>query len=74
MKTIYIIDTSVIVAYLNANDKYYQWSNSILKTIPSGLLTCEPVLAETLFLFRKIKGGSDAVFNFFEKGTRLYSI
>ncbi|MDR9405081.1 MAG: PIN domain-containing protein [Halothece sp. Uz-M2-17] len=62
MRQIGIIDTVFLVAFLNSTEQYHPWVKGQLNNIPSPLLTCEPVITETLFLLVKIHRGEDMVF------------
>jgi uncharacterized protein len=55
----YIVDTSVLVAYLNKRDNLHHWSSEVLDKISPPIYTCEAVIAEACFL---LKGtGADEV-------------
>lgn len=47
-----LIDTGPIVALLDAADQWHARATQVLRELPMGMLTCEPVLAETAFLLR----------------------
>ncbi|MCJ7580830.1 MAG: PIN domain-containing protein [Candidatus Aminicenantes bacterium] len=53
-----IVDTGPLVAYLNKNDKYHEWTVAQLDSVKPPLLTCESVLSEACFLLRQYKNGS----------------
>jgi predicted nucleic acid-binding protein len=44
-----IADTGFIVAFLNRSDRHHAWADEIARRISEPLLTCEAVLAETIF-------------------------
>jgi predicted nucleic acid-binding protein len=44
-----IADTGFVVAFLNGRDRYHAWADEIGLRITEPLLTCEAVLAETIF-------------------------
>jgi predicted nucleic acid-binding protein len=44
-----IADTGFVVAFLNGRDRYHAWADEIGMRITEPLLTCEAVLAETIF-------------------------
>jgi uncharacterized protein len=44
-----IADTGFLVAFANANDRYHPWAARIAAGVTEPLLTCEAVLAETVF-------------------------
>jgi hypothetical protein len=51
------VDTGRLVAYLDRSDQDHAWAKQEMMRITRPLLTCEAVIAETLFLLRR--GGSD---------------
>lgn len=66
MREITIVDTGILVAYLNRREKYHEWTKSELsKTIPP-LLTCEAVIAESCFPLKDIPQGSEKIFELLE--------
>ena len=52
-----IADTGPLVAYLDRSDRDHAWAKETFMHITRPLLTCEAVIAETLFLLRR--GGID---------------
>jgi uncharacterized protein len=44
-----IADTGFLVAFANANDEHHGWATQIAAGVTEPLLTCEAVLAETVF-------------------------
>ena len=44
-----IADTGFVVAFLNRSDQHHGWADEIGRGIAEPLLTCEAVLAETVF-------------------------
>ena len=67
MKT-FLLDTGPIVAYLSANDAHHAWAVAALGQLRPPLLTCEPVLAEAVYLLRGLSGGSARVFELIQRG------
>lgn len=63
-----LADTGPLVAYLDRSDRDHAWAKSVFSKINRPLLTCEAVIAETLFLLRR--GGIDpqAVLALIERG------
>ena len=51
-----IVDTGPLVAYLDRSDRDHAWAKECFMGF-TALLTCEAVIAETLFLLRR--GGID---------------
>jgi predicted nucleic acid-binding protein len=48
-----IVDTGPLVAILDVSDSFHGWATERLKTIRPPLITCEAVLTEVCFLFRR---------------------
>ena len=57
-----IIDTGVIVAYINRKDSYHKWAINILKTVSPPVITCEPVIIESSYILRKFEKGNQLLF------------
>jgi predicted nucleic acid-binding protein len=67
VKTV-LLDTGPIVAYLSANDTHHPWAVAALGQLRPPLLTCEPVLAEAVYLLRGLSGGAASVFELVRRG------
>lgn len=63
-----LLDTGPWVALLVKNENNHAWAKAQFAKISPPLLTCEPVLTETLFLVSRIQGGADAVFKMLDRG------
>jgi uncharacterized protein len=63
-----LLDTGPIVAYLSANDRHHAWAVAALGQLRPPLLTCEPVLAEAVYLLRGLSNGSARVFELIRRG------
>jgi len=50
--TLFLMDASFLVAFLQERDEFHEWAVSTLKSCEGRLLTCEAVLAETLHMLR----------------------
>jgi predicted nucleic acid-binding protein len=48
-----LADTGPLVAYLDRDDQHHAWAKSCFARLSEPLLTCEAVLAESLFLLRR---------------------
>ncbi|MEI6871492.1 MAG: PIN domain-containing protein [Verrucomicrobiota bacterium] len=48
-----LIDTGPLVAYLDASDTAHAWAKEQFMRLTRPLLTCEAVMAESLFLLRR---------------------
>lgn len=67
MKTV-LLDTGPIVAYLKADDTHHAWAVEALGRLRPPLLTCEPVLAEAVYLLRRLPTGPSKVFEMLRRG------
>jgi uncharacterized protein len=63
-----LLDTGPIVAYLSANDRHHAWAVEALAQLRPPLLTCEPVLAEAVYLLRGLPSGPARVFELIRRG------
>jgi predicted nucleic acid-binding protein len=63
-----LVDTGPIVAYVSAKDTHHAWAVAALGQLRPPLLTCEPVLAEALYLLRGLSNGSASVFELVRRG------
>jgi uncharacterized protein len=68
MKHNVIIDTGPIVAFINASDKYHEWTKEQFSRITPPLLTCEAVLSEACFLLRETYNGNEIVMELLKRG------
>lgn len=66
-----ICDTGPLVAYLNRHDPHHAWAVSVMRQIRSPLLTCEPVLTETMYFLREDELDVEPVFLMLERGALL---
>ena len=49
-----IADTGFVVAFLNRRDRHHEWADEIGMRTSEPLLTCDAVLAETIFQVRSV--------------------
>ena len=63
-----LVDTGLIVAFLNRRDRYHAWAVETLSTIRPPLLTCEAVLSEAVFLLRRLAAGPEKVMELVMRG------
>lgn len=63
-----LIDTGPLVAFVNRKDRFHDWSDALLGTLPYPLLTCEPVITETCFLLSDVYGGESAIMTMISDG------
>jgi len=63
-----IADTGPLVAYLDRSDRDHAWAKETFMHITQPLLTCEAVIAETLFLLRRGGIDPDGLLNLISRG------
>ncbi len=63
-----ILDTGVLVAYLNRDDPYHEWATQELKRVRIPALTCEAVISETCFLLERNIEGKRSVLELITRG------
>ncbi|MEY3395656.1 MAG: hypothetical protein RL346_1892 [Verrucomicrobiota bacterium] len=63
-----ICDTGPLVAYLDRSDRDHVWAKDRLMQITRPLLTCEAVIAESLFLLRRGGIQPDGLLHLIERG------
>jgi predicted nucleic acid-binding protein len=62
-----LADAGPLVAYLKERDDYHEWATDQFRQMREPLLTCEPVLAETLYLVRHIRHSVAKLFGMVER-------
>jgi len=67
-KTILIVDTGPLVALFNQNDHANASCLDRFKEIKAPLITCEAVLAESLYLLQKLPLGPEKLLTLIERG------
>jgi predicted nucleic acid-binding protein len=66
-----ILDTGPLVALLDAGDKAHAWTVHQFKQITAPMLTCEPVLAEAMYLLRSLRPAQEKILEWIERGALL---
>ncbi len=56
-----LLDTSVIVALLDRDERYHGQCVEAVSDVVGPLATCEAVIAEACYLLRRIRGATEAV-------------
>lgn len=56
-----LLDTGVIVAWLDRSEKYHRRCVEIVEHLRFPLVTCEAVIAESCYLLRNLPGASESV-------------
>ncbi|MEO5912718.1 MAG: PIN domain-containing protein [Luteolibacter sp.] len=63
-----IVDTGPLVAYLDRSDQDHAWAKDRFMQVTQPLLTCEAVIAESLFLLRRGGINPDGLLNLISRG------
>ena len=63
-----LLDTGCIVALLDRSEERHAACVAALEGLAAPLITCEPVIAESCYLLRKLSGAADAVLENVERG------
>jgi len=63
-----LLDTGPLFAYLSESDENHAWAVRQFAAVTGPLLTCEPVLTETLFLISRRGGGTEGLWSFLRRG------
>ena len=56
-----VLDTGPLVALIDRRDPFHAWAADEVKLLKPPFLTCEAVIAESLFLLQNVHGGSTHV-------------
>ena len=56
-----LLDTGVIVALLDRSEQFHQRATNGIAELKMPLITCEPVIAETCYLLRQLRGAAETV-------------
>lgn len=63
-----IIDTGPIVAFVNKNDFFHNWTKNQFSQLNPPFFTCESVISEVCFLLRHTETGVISVLQMLERG------
>jgi uncharacterized protein len=63
-----IVDTGPLVALFDRAERHHGWVAARLEELEAPLLTCEPVLAETMYLLSRYPKAQDAVLELVHNG------
>jgi predicted nucleic acid-binding protein len=66
-----IVDAGPLVALLDASDSAHAWTVRQFRLITAPLLTCEAVVAETLYLLRSLRPAQEKILEWIEGGVLL---
>lgn len=68
MARLAIVDAGPLVAFLDRRDAHHPWARERFRELRAPLLTCEPVLTETLFLLSSFPSAQEAVLSQIQAG------
>jgi len=63
-----IVDTGPLVAFLDKAERHHAWTVEQVRALDAPLLTCEPVLAEAMFLLSDLPKAQEALFDLLANG------
>lgn len=63
-----ILDTGPLVAFLDAGEAAHDWTVVQFQQVAGPLLTCEPVLAEAMYLLRPMRPAQEKMLEWVEHG------
>ena len=63
-----IADTGPLVAFLDRSERHHAWVAHQIEGLAAPLLVCEPVLAEAMFLLRRLAPAQDALWTLLGNG------
>ena len=63
-----IVDTGPLVAFFDRAERHHRWVSERVEELEAPLLVCEPVLAETAYLFARHSRAQDALFGLLQNG------
>jgi len=63
-----IVDTGPLVAFLDRAERFHTWTVQQVRALDAPLLTCEPVLAEAMFLLSDLPKAQEALFDLMANG------
>ena len=69
MKKQVLLDTGVLVAFINKREKYHSWAIQEWKMVKPPLLTCESVITEACFLLQDVYKGKYSVMELINRKT-----
>lgn len=63
-----IVDAGPLVAFLDKAERHHGWTVEQVRALDAPLLTCEPVLAEAMFLLSDLPKAQEALFDLLANG------
>ena len=64
----HIVDTGLLVGWINRRDQWHSWSVSVLEDLMPPLIVCESVIAETAWHLRDSRDAVDQLYGLVESG------
>lgn len=64
----HIVDTGPLAGWINRRDQWHDWSVSIMEELAPPLITCESVIAETVWHLRRSREATDQLYGLIEAG------
>jgi uncharacterized protein len=66
--TVAIVDTGPLVALFDRAERHHAWAAERIEELEAPLLTCEPVLAETMYLLARYPKAQEVVLELLHNG------
>lgn len=63
-----LLDTGPLVALVDRSERAHEWTRAQFATMRPPLHTCEPVVAEAMYLLRSVGADADAVLDLVKRG------
>jgi predicted nucleic acid-binding protein len=63
-----IVDTGPLVAYFDRDSEFHEWARDRFRELTDPLISCQPVLTETLFVLKRGGIDPDLVLALVERG------
>jgi predicted nucleic acid-binding protein len=69
-----LLDSSVLVAFINKRERLHLWATEQWKMVTPPFLTCEAVITEACFLLQDVYEGEDAVMSLIQRKTSVLTL
>lgn len=69
-----LLDTGPLVALLDADEEHHAWATGAIRRFRAPLLTCEPVLAESMHVLRRLPDAQDRILEWLGRGALVPAI
>lgn len=64
----HIVDTGPLVGWINRRDQWHDWSVAVMENLTPPLITCEAVIAESVWHLRNSQEAVDRLYGLIEAG------